>query len=64
MDITTLIAEHGPALGAALVALAGAAWALLKFIAPLTKSTKDDAFIADHGEAVEDALDKAEEAVK
>ena len=56
MDVNAII-ELIPAALAALAALLGGGWAFFKFIAPLTKSTKDDAFIAEHGEAVEDALD-------
>lgn len=57
MDISALI-EYLPAALAAIAALLGGGWTFFKFIAPLTKSTKDDEFIADHGDQVEDALDK------
>jgi len=57
MDVNAII-EHIPAALAALAALLGGGWAFFKFVAPFTKSTKDDEFIADHGDAVEDALDK------
>jgi len=57
MDINAVI-EHIPAALAALAALLGGGWAFFKFVAPFTKSTKDDEFIADHGDEVEDAIDK------
>lgn len=60
MDFS-LITEHGPAIGAALVMLLGAAWAAFKALAPLTKTTSDDEFIADHGNTVEDVLEQLEE---
>jgi hypothetical protein len=59
MDINAVI-EHIPAALAALAALLAGGWTFFKFIAPLTKSTADDEFIAEHGDAVEDALDKME----
>jgi hypothetical protein len=63
MDVTSLL-EHAPAALAAVAALLGAAWAVLKLVAPLTKSTADDEFIAEHGDTVEDAIDAVEEASK
>lgn len=53
MDLITLI----PIVLAVLGATATAAWAILKAVAPLTKTTTDDEFIAEHGDAVEDILD-------
>jgi len=56
MDVNAIL-EHVPAALTALGALAAGAWAFFKFIAPFTKTTADDEFIAEHGDAVEDALD-------
>ena len=57
MDVNTVI-EYIPVALAAVAALLGGGWAFFKFIAPLTKSTADDEFIAKHGDDIEDALDK------
>ena len=56
MDIIELI----PVIIVALGAVASAAWVVFKVVAKFTKTTKDDEFIEEHGEAVEDALDKLE----
>ena len=60
MDFTT-ITEHIPAALAALASLIGAAWVVLKFVAPLTKSTADDEFVAEHGETIEDLIENLED---
>lgn len=60
MDLNA-ITEHVPAALAALAALMGAAWALLKFVAPLTKTTKDDDIVREHGDTIEDVIDSLEE---
>lgn len=59
MDINAIL-EHVPAALAALAALLAGGWTFFKFIAPLTKTEADDKFIEDHGDAVEDVLDKME----
>lgn len=58
MDINAII-EHAPAALAAVAALLAGGWAFFKFLAPFTKTTKDDEFIAEHGDKVEDALEEA-----
>lgn len=60
MDISTLLTEYGPLAIAVLGVVAGAGWALLKLVAPFTKTKADDKFIAEHGDEVQDVLDKLE----
>lgn len=60
MDINAII-EILPAALAAVAALFGGGWVFFKFVAKLTKTKADDAFIAEHGDAVEDALDALKE---
>lgn len=58
MDLTEIITTYGPLAVAVFGVVAGAAWAVLKLVAPHTKTTADDEFIAEHGDEVEDILDK------
>lgn len=60
MDLNAVL-EHVPAALGALAALLAAGFAVLKFVAPLTKSTKDDDFVAEHGDKVEEIVDRLEE---
>lgn len=57
MDINAVI-EAMPAALMAFAALLAGGWAVFKFVAKYTKTQADDAFIAEHGDNIEDALDK------
>jgi hypothetical protein len=57
MDVQVII-DYIPVALAATAALLAGGWAFFKFVAKLTKTTADDEFIAEHGEKIEDALDK------
>ena len=60
MDFTTFVSDYLPAIIGVVGIVAAAAWATLKAIAPLTKTTADDEFVAEHGDEVESILDKLE----